>query len=141
MRIPALPLVASLALFAAPAFAQSSGVTGTSPSDTSPSTSAAASTSSTASEMNGGKLSMDTQQKIRQSLEQSGFKDIRVVPESFVIHAQAPDGSHVVMMMTPEMTTGVIEHTGSSSAPTGATQSTSSGGTTTNGDTNTNSNR
>jgi hypothetical protein len=81
---------------------------------------------------------MDTQQKIRQSLEQSGFKDIRVVPESFVIHAQAPDGSHVVMMMTPEMTAGVIEHTGSSSPPSATYPSSSSGNTTTNGGTTTN---
>jgi hypothetical protein len=128
MRIPALPIVASLALFAAPAFAQSSTATPTSPSDTSPSTSAATSTSPGPTEMNGGgKLSLDTQQKIRQSLEQSGFKDISVAPESFVIRAQAPDGSHIVMMMTPDMTTGVIEHTGSSSAP-GVAAPSSSGG-------------
>lgn len=119
MRIPAFPIVASFVLLAAPAFAQSSGMTTTSPS----STSASSSTSSAADMTSGGKLSMDTQQKIRQSLEQSGFKDIRVVPESFVIHAQAPDGSHIVMMMSPDEVTGVIEHTGSSSEPTGSSSS------------------
>lgn len=43
----------------------------------------------------GGRVTADTQLKIRQSLEQSGFKDIRVVPESFVVRAQAPDGSRL----------------------------------------------
>jgi hypothetical protein len=49
----------------------------------------------------GGSVSPDMQQKIRQMFEQSGFKDIRVVPEAFVVHAQAPDGSHVVMLLSP----------------------------------------
>jgi hypothetical protein len=44
----------------------------------------------------------DTQQKIRQSLEQSGFKNVSVVPQSFVVRAQAPDGSHIVMFMSPD---------------------------------------
>lgn len=44
----------------------------------------------------------DTQQKIRQSLEQSGFRDVHVVPQSFVVRAQAPDGSHIVMFMSPD---------------------------------------
>jgi hypothetical protein len=56
----------------------------------------------------GGKITTDTQQKIRQSLEQSGFKDIRVVPESFVVHAQAPDGSRNVMLLSPEEVSGVV---------------------------------
>jgi hypothetical protein len=131
MRVPALPILASLALFAAPAFAQSSTATPTSPSDTSPSTSSGTSTSSGSTAMNGdaGKLSRDTQQKVRQSLEQSGFKDISVAPESFVIRAQAPDGSHIVMMMSPDVATGVIEHTGSSTEPGTTTPSTSAGDT------------
>jgi hypothetical protein len=47
-------------------------------------------------------VTADTQQKIRQSLEQSGFKDVKVVPQSFVVRAQAPDGSHIVMFMSPD---------------------------------------
>jgi hypothetical protein len=50
----------------------------------------------------GDGLTADTQQKIRQSLEQSGFKNVQVVPQSFVVRAQAPDGSHIVMFMSPD---------------------------------------
>jgi hypothetical protein len=53
-------------------------------------------------------ISSDTQQKIRQALEQSGFKDVHVLPQSFLIRAQAPDGSRVVMLMSPDMVSGVI---------------------------------
>ena len=56
----------------------------------------------------GASVSSDTQQKIRQALEQSGFKDVRVVPESFVVRAQAPDGSRVVMLLSPEVVSGII---------------------------------
>jgi hypothetical protein len=56
----------------------------------------------------GANISADTQQKIRQSLEQSGFKDIRVVPETFVVRAQAPDGSRIVMLLSPDQMTEVM---------------------------------
>jgi hypothetical protein len=60
---------------------------------------------------------MDTQQKIRQALEQSGFKDVHVVPQSFVIRAQAPDGSRVVMLMSPDMVSGIITESNNQSMP------------------------
>lgn len=53
-------------------------------------------------------VSADTQQKIRQSLEQSGFKNIQVLPEAFVIRAQAPDGSHIAMLLSPDQVTEVV---------------------------------
>lgn len=56
----------------------------------------------------GARITADTQQKIRQSLEQSGFKDIHVIPESFVVRAQAPDGSHIVMLLSPDEVSGVV---------------------------------
>jgi hypothetical protein len=56
----------------------------------------------------GASVSADTQQKIRQSLEQSGFKGIRVVPETFVVRAQAPDGSRIVMLLSPDQMTEVV---------------------------------
>jgi len=79
MRVPAYPIVASVILLAAPAFAQ----TLTNPS------AQPAGTSTAAEATNGSTLTPDAQQIIRQSLEQFGFKNVRVVPESFVIHAQA----------------------------------------------------
>jgi hypothetical protein len=59
----------------------------------------------------------DTQHKLKQSLEQSGFNDVIVVPAAFVIHAKAPDGLLIVMEVSPDQMQGVIERTGSSSPP------------------------
>lgn len=50
----------------------------------------------------GDGITADTQQKIRQSLEQSGFRNVQVLPQSFVVRAQAPDGSRIVMFMSPD---------------------------------------
>jgi hypothetical protein len=47
-------------------------------------------------------VTADTQQRIRQSLEQSGFRNVEVVPQSYVVRAQAPDGSRIVMFMSPD---------------------------------------
>ena len=55
-----------------------------------------------------GNISNDTQQKIRQALEQHGFKNIVVLPEAYVIRAQAPDGSRIAMLLTPDQVTEVV---------------------------------
>ena len=62
----------------------------------------------------GANVSQDTRARIRQSLTQSGFRNVTVMPEAFVIHATSPDGSRVVMLLRPDELTGVIEQTGSS---------------------------
>ena len=109
MRLAGLPIVMSLALFAAPVFAQSS-TTATSPT-----------TSSNASNPTRDHgVSTDTQQKIRHSLEQNGFKNVQVIPQSFVIRAQAPDGSRVVMEVSPDQFEEVIAppvRSGNSTSP------------------------
>jgi hypothetical protein len=43
------------------------------------------------------------------------------VPEAYVIHAQAPDGSKIVMEVSPDQMQAVIERTGSSSPPSDST--------------------
>jgi hypothetical protein len=113
MRVPAFSLIVASVLLAAPAFAQSSSVTTSSerasnlPPDT--------------------MVTLDTQQKLKQSLEQSGFQNVLVTPSSYLIHAQAPDGSHIVMLVGPDQLHAVIEPaTGSSAAP-GGSPSTQSG--------------
>jgi hypothetical protein len=107
MRIPAFPLIAASVLVAAPAFAQSSNMT-TSPAGASnlpPDT----------------RVTLDTQQKLKQSLSQTGFEDVVVTPSSYLIHAKAPDGSHIVMLVSPDQLHAIIEPpTGSSSAPGGS---------------------
>ncbi len=157
MRVPAFPLVASLVLLSAPAFAQNSGVsgnptdqngaaapstawhnqsgmTGTNPEQSgvsAPSTAWHDQTGMTGTNpeqngvsassdtwRNGSAVTADTQQKLKQSLEQTGFKNVVVAPSSFVVHAQAPDGSHIVMLVSPDQLNAMITPaTGSSSEP------------------------
>jgi hypothetical protein len=105
MRVPALPTIASFILLAAPALAQTSSMTGGQLTDTSTSSRVPPDTA----------VTLDTQQKLKQSLEQSGFKKVVVVPEAFIIHAQAPDGSKIVMEVSPDQMQAIIERTGSSS--------------------------
>jgi hypothetical protein len=145
MRVPAFPIVASLVLLAAPAFAQngtasnsdqnsgynSNGMTGSVNSGMSGYSNSGTNTyngtiggynqpsqgyqqNATNGYSNHRSITADTKDRIRQSLMQSGFRDVRVVPEAFVIHAQAPDGSRVVMLLRPDEVTGVVEQTGSS---------------------------
>jgi hypothetical protein len=74
----------------------------------------------------GTNITADTAQKLRQSLEQSGFKNIQVLPEAYVIRAQAPDGSHIAMLVSPDQITEVVTGNanagtpGNSSQPNGA---------------------
>jgi hypothetical protein len=105
MRVPAFATIASFVLLAAPALAQTTSMTGGQLSDASTSSRVAPDTA----------VTLDTQQKLKQSLEQSGFKKVVVVPEAFIIHAQAPDGSKIVMEVSPDQMQAVIERTGSSS--------------------------
>ena len=111
MRVAAFATIASFVLLAAPAFAQTSNMTGGQPGDTSTSSHVPPDTA----------VTLDTQQKLKQSLEQSGFKNVIVVPEAFLIHAQAPDGSKIVMEVSPDQMQAVIERSGSSSPQSGST--------------------
>jgi hypothetical protein len=111
MRVPAFAIIASFALLAAPAFAQTSNMTGGQPGDTSTSGGVPPDTA----------VTLDTQQKLKQSLVQNGFKKVIVVPEAYVIHAQAPDGSKIVMEVSPDQMQAIIERTGSSSPPSDST--------------------
>ena len=111
MRVPAFATIASFVLLAAPAFAQTSTMTGGQPSDTSTSSRLPPDTA----------VTLDTQQKLKQSLEQNGFKKVIVVPEAYVIHAQAPDGTKIVMEVSPDQMQAVIERSGSSSPPSDST--------------------
>jgi hypothetical protein len=73
-------------------------------------------------------VSTDTSRQVRQSLERNGFKDIQVVPEAFVIRANAPDGSRIVMEVTPDEVEGIVDApSGSGSASSGSASSGSNG--------------
>jgi len=62
-------------------------------------------------------VTLDTQSKLRESLEKNGFKNVAVVPVAYVIRAKAPDGSKIVMEVTPDAMQAVIERSGGSSQP------------------------
>ena len=111
MRLAAFSTIASFILLAAPALAQTSNMTGGQSNDTSASSRIPSDTA----------VTLDTQQKLKQSLEQNGFKNVIVVPEAYFIHAQAPDGSKIVMEVSPDQMQAVIEHTGSSTPPSNST--------------------
>ncbi|MGH7036689.1 MAG: hypothetical protein ACREFK_19800 [Stellaceae bacterium] len=99
MRLSIIPIVASFALLVAPAFAATSGATVPNTQTATPAQNLASNTM---------QVSRDTQQKLEQSLKQSGFHDVTVAPRTFIIHAQAPDGSRIVMVVGPDMAHGVI---------------------------------
>src|ERR1700730_6410223 len=105
MRFPALPIIAAVVMLAAPALAQTAsyGSSSSSSSQLPPDTA----------------VNVDTQQKLKQSLEQNGFKDVVVVPRAYAIRAQAPDGSKIVMEVGPDQMHAIIERTGGSSSTSG----------------------
>ena len=72
-------------------------------------------------------ITRDTQLKLKQSLEKSRFKNVVLIPEADAIRAQAPDGSNIIIEMTPDHVTGVIVGSGSTADQT-ARHSPRSGG-------------
>jgi hypothetical protein len=64
--------------------------------------------------------------KLRQSLTQAGFTDVRVMPESFLVRAKDKDGNPVMMVVNPDSVTSVTAVGGSNNA-TGSSGAGSSG--------------
>ena len=58
-------------------------------------------------------VTRDTQQNLKQSLEKNHFKNVVVIPEVDIIRAQAPDGSKIIIEITPDHVTGVVVGSGS----------------------------
>ena len=48
-------------------------------------------------------------QKLQQDLEQSGFKNVHVMPESFLVRANDKDGHPVMMIVNPDSLTAVTQ--------------------------------
>jgi hypothetical protein len=95
MRITIIPpVVFAATLFGAAAFAQSNGQqSATQRPGPSPEQSQAQSS--------GTQPRLMTQHKLQQSLQQAGFKDVKILDESFLVQAQSADGTPVVMMVNP----------------------------------------
>jgi len=78
-------------LLAVPAFAQSnSSSTTTSPSPSSSSTTMPSS------------KGMQARQTISSQLEKDGYKNVNVIPDSFLVHATNKEGQSVVMIINPD---------------------------------------
>ena len=129
MRLAAIPMVLSIGLLATPAFAQNNAMDN---GQSNGQYSQANRSSQNENHPNNGSamnrnqsyaqgLTRNTRQKIRQALEQNGFRNIQVVPEAFMIRAQAPDGSRVMMQVSPDQFAEVISRTnGSGSSANGS---------------------
>jgi hypothetical protein len=107
-----MPAVLAVALLAGPALAQSANTSNT--------------TKDTAQPMS-QKPSGQVQEQLRQSLTKSGFTEIRIQPEAFIVRAKASDGSPMVMMISPDQVTEVVDQSGTSTPPTLSGASSNSG--------------
>jgi hypothetical protein len=55
-----------------------------------------------------GPVTFATQSQIKSSLESNGFKNVTVVPQSFLIRATAPDGSRILMQVSSDSLAGIV---------------------------------
>lgn len=92
MQVPSFAIFASCWLLAAPTAAQTTNLSSPPPD---------------------AAVTLDTQQKLKQSLEKNRFKNVVVIPEADVIRAQAPDGSKIIIEITPDHVAGVVVGSGS----------------------------
>lgn len=93
-----LPALAAGALVSAPAWAQSAAPS-TSPRATGP--------GSTGTKDDGAARSLP--QKIRDKLQSEGFKDVEVVPNSFIVRARDKDDNPIMMLIGPNGTTMITQ--------------------------------
>src|SRR5215210_1968757 len=73
----------------------------------------AAQTTNPTSRLLNAAVTLDTQEKLAKSLEKNRFKNVVVIPEADIIRAQAPDGSNIIIEITPDHVTGVVAGSGS----------------------------
>src|SRR6202034_705372 len=52
------------------------------------------------------------QAEVRRALEAAGFKDVKVEPRTFAVHAKDPSGSPVMMVINPDTFGSDTEHEG-----------------------------
>jgi hypothetical protein len=110
---------------ALPAAAQS---TQTQSTQTRPSPGSATASGGSGQQASGGPSqgSMAFRQKMKQDLEQAGFTNVQVVPESFLIRATDKQGRPVVMMVDPNSAVVVTGMGGTGQSGSGSSGSTGS---------------
>jgi hypothetical protein len=60
----------------------------------------------------GSQDAMHVRQKVKQDLEQAGFTNVQVMPESFLVRAKDKQGRPVMMVINPDSVTAVTEMNG-----------------------------
>jgi hypothetical protein len=51
-------------------------------------------------------------QQVKNNLEQAGFSDIKIMPQSFLVRAKDKSGNPVMMVINPDSVLAVTEHKG-----------------------------
>jgi hypothetical protein len=59
-----------------------------------------------------GQSSPSMQAQVKSNLEQAGFTDIRIMPESFLVRAKDKDGNPVMMVINPDSVTAITAMSG-----------------------------
>jgi hypothetical protein len=106
-----------------PATSQPSGSTS---SSTLPGTSTTLGSTGTTSVSPGASFTQSPiAQQMKSDLEKSGFKNVRIMPESFLVRAEDPQGHPVMMVVNPDSVTAItaLGVSGSGSSSTGGTSS------------------
>ena len=70
----------------------------------------------------GQNLSQDNQsirQQVKNNLEQAGFSDIKIMPQSFLVRAKDKSGNPVMMVINPDSVMAVTELNGKTGNTTG----------------------
>lgn len=71
------------------------------------------------SQHQGGQNSMNIRQHLAQQLQQAGFTDVHVMPESFLVRAKDKQGEPVMMVINPDSVTAVTEVSGAGQSSSG----------------------
>jgi hypothetical protein len=59
---------------------------------------------------NGGQAqNQSVRDRVQRNLQQAGFTDIKIMPESFLVRAKDRDGNTVMMVINPDSVTAVTE--------------------------------
>lgn len=65
--------------------------------------------STTNGQPNDGANAQHTAQRLRQSLLRAGFRDVQIMPQSFLVRAKDQDGHPVIMEVNPDSMTAITD--------------------------------
>ena len=86
-----------------------------------PNSNTGTSSSSATSSMHGKPM----RQQVKENLQNAGFKDVSVMPASFIVHAKDKNGNPTAMVVTPDSIFGITELASAGGANESSAQGTS----------------